>query len=90
MDVVDLEKNVFRLSRGGALTARNNLLTIIRTSDVFRIKQLNSILDLFKSLNYCPIICDGKNVAKSVENVENAHLRILVQSSGAKLKLRRQ
>ena len=67
MDVVDLEKNVFRLSRGGALTARNNLLTIIRTSDVFRIKQLNSILDLFKSLNYCPITCDGKNVAKSVK-----------------------
>jgi len=90
MDVVDLEKNVFRLSRGGALTARNNLLTIIRTSDVFRINQLNSILDLFKSLNYCPIICNGKNVAKSVQNVENAHLRILVQSSEVKLKLRRQ
>ena len=46
---------------------RNNLLTIIRTSDVFRINQLNSILDLFKSLNYCPIICLGKNVAKMWE-----------------------
>ena len=52
---------------------RNNLLTIIRTSDVFRINQLNSILDLFKSLNYCPIICDGKNVAKSSKNVGKGH-----------------
>ena len=61
MDVVDLEKTCF----GGALTARNNLLTIIRTSDVFRINQLH--LDLLKSLSYWPIFNGPRSMAKTCQ-----------------------
>ena len=61
MDVVDLEKTCF----GGALTARNNLLTIIRTSDVFRINQLH--LDLLKSLSYWPIFNGPLSMAKTCQ-----------------------
>ena len=63
MDVVDLEKTCF----GGALTARNNLLTIIRTSDVFRINQLH--LDLLKSLSYWPIFNGPLSMAKTCQKI---------------------